>query len=153
MRQDLYQQTGSVQTASVSKTTYFYQVARKHWLCGASVFIDADPGYLTTAESWGFLVGACGPRPSRAWPSQLRQAESGRLSLCPFFFFTGNTELLHFWTDMVFIRKPNTHLHIEADANSRDWTLVFSEQCAETKPSCQGSYLRVEQLLYRSIED
>lgn len=78
-RQDLYQQTASEQTASVSKTTYFYhQVARKHWLCGPPVFIDAvlcaGPGYLTTAAHLRLSGRSVWARPSLAWPSELQQA-------------------------------------------------------------------------------
>lgn len=84
-RQDLYQQTGSVQTASVSKTTYFYQVGRKQWLCGPSVFIDAvlcaGPGYLTTAVhvrlsgrsvwAWAQSGLALGAPTGLKWPIKL----------------------------------------------------------------------------------
>lgn len=116
-----HQQTGRVQSASVSKTTYFYQMAHKHRLCGPPAFIDAalcaGPGYLTAALQPRLSGRSVWAWPSLAWPRELRPAQSGRFSSRR--VFTGNTVLSYFWTDMVFMRKPNTH-----------------SQCAETEACC-----------------
>lgn len=142
-----------MQTASVSKTTYFYQVGSKHRLCGASVFIDAvlcaGPGYLTTAVHLrlsGLSVWASAQSGlARGAPAGLKWP----IKLAPCFYWEHSA--FAFLDRYGFYKRtpgPNAHSHMHTDAQSRDGVLdgapAFCVQCAETKPSCrQGSYLRV----------
>lgn len=146
---------------SVSKTTYFYQVARKHWLCGASVFIDAvlcaGPGYLTAAVlslrlsgrsvwAWAQSGLALGAPTGLKWP----------IKLVPCFYWEHCA--FAFLDRYGFYKKTKhtfTHRHRCTFTRRRlDWTRALSVQCAETKLSCrQGSDLRVKLLVYCSIED